>query len=352
MVHRLKARTSAGLASVAAVLLLLSAGEAGAFSIPFHIGSSQGDREAGLASASAPADNRSAQVLPVQSQPVRVAQASDTLVRLNQLEDEVRRLNGRVEELSYQLLQAQEQMRKQQEDNEFRFQDLEGRGGGAGASASGQKSGALEKPQPTQGSGDAEFAGLTPEPGAAPAGQGADTTGNVRQIPDSGSTQAAAPGQGTGTPAPAATPTPPTTSSETVASIDPKSAGDLYALAYNYLLAGDYKLAENAFRQYSQTYPDAKDAADAEYWLGESLFAQKEYTDAAEVFLNAQKQHPDSRKAPEMLLKLGMSLARLDNADTACATYNEVSRRYPNVSDSVRRKLKDEKTAARCSQRG
>ncbi len=62
--------------------------------------------------------------------PVVLAQSSDAEVRLQQLEDEMRQLNGRIEEMSYQLLQIQEQIRKTQEDNEFRFQQLEKKGGG------------------------------------------------------------------------------------------------------------------------------------------------------------------------------------------------------------------------------
>ena len=42
------------------------------------------------------------------------------------LEDQLRQMNGKIEELNFQILQMQEQMRKQQEDNEFRFQQLEG----------------------------------------------------------------------------------------------------------------------------------------------------------------------------------------------------------------------------------
>ena len=69
---------------------------------------------------------------------VVLAQANDAM-RIGQLEEQIRSLNGRIEEMSFQLLQMQEQLRKTQEDNEYRFQDLEsGKGGG--------KSGALEKP--------------------------------------------------------------------------------------------------------------------------------------------------------------------------------------------------------------
>jgi TolA-binding protein len=54
-----------------------------------------------------------------------LAQAGDPLFRIGQLEEQVRNLNGRIEELGFQLLQMQEQMRQMQEDNEFRFQELE-----------------------------------------------------------------------------------------------------------------------------------------------------------------------------------------------------------------------------------
>ena len=63
---------------------------------------------------------------------------SNEMLRIGQLEEQIRALNGRIEEMSFQLLQMQEQMRKAQEDNEFRFQDLEkGAGYGVGRRAGG-----------------------------------------------------------------------------------------------------------------------------------------------------------------------------------------------------------------------
>ena len=57
---------------------------------------------------------------------ILVAQNADAASRALQLEEEVRSLNGKVEDLNFQLLQLQETLRKMQEDNEFRFQELEG----------------------------------------------------------------------------------------------------------------------------------------------------------------------------------------------------------------------------------
>uniref|UniRef100_UPI0009EBCCF9 tol-pal system protein YbgF n=1 Tax=Aureimonas sp. AU40 TaxID=1637747 RepID=UPI0009EBCCF9 len=153
---------------------------------------------------------------------------------------------------------------------------------------------------------------------------------------------------GTGLGASPAKPAAPAQDPMQVASIKAKGPGDLYGLGYNYMLSGDYAQAEQTFRQYTQTYPNSSDAPDAQYWLGESLYAQSKYREAAEVFLNAQKAHPQVPKAPEMMLKLGMSLVHLDNRETACITYAEINRRYPNMSANVKRKVQTEEKTARC----
>ena len=55
----------------------------------------------------------------------QIAQQQDGTTAAS-LEEQLRQMNGKIEELNFQVLQMQEQMRKQQEDNEFRFQQLEG----------------------------------------------------------------------------------------------------------------------------------------------------------------------------------------------------------------------------------
>lgn len=323
-----------GMAAAAMLALLMPAG-ALAFDLPGVFGGS--DRPA--AEAGVPAQAAGTPQRAEEGRPVRLAQASDMVVRLNQLEEEVRRLNGRVEELSFQLLQAQEDMRKYREDSEFRFQQLEGGGSAPASTSSGQRRGDAGTSAPATGDTSSAAASSDDNIGNLLSG-GLDTSGL-----DGSSSQGAAAG---GSAPAAAGPSQPAADSSTVASIEANGPREMYDLAYNYLLAGDYQKAEQSFRQYSQTYPSAKDAPDAEYWLGESLFQQKKYADAAEVFLDAQKSHPKNAKAPDMMLKLGMSLAKLNNRDTACVTYKEVARRYPQMSDNVRRKLKDEEKAANC----
>jgi len=57
-------------------------------------------------------------------------------VRVQQLEDQVRTLTGQIEGLQFTLTQMQTQLQKMQDDNEFRFQQLEG---GNGKAAPGKK---------------------------------------------------------------------------------------------------------------------------------------------------------------------------------------------------------------------
>ncbi|WP_157944502.1 tol-pal system protein YbgF [Mangrovicella endophytica] len=321
---------------VAAAALMAAPQSAGALNLGFGLGERH---------PAAQAERREAEP------PVLLAQGADATVRISQLEEEIRRLTGKVEELSFQLLQMQEQIRKQQEDFEFRFQELEG--SGSGGAGSGKRTDAGTPSAPATGgaaspAGGTSVASAQPPASATPpaAPGGAPAEDEIGAILGSGLDTSGL-GNGNAPAAPPAAATPPAASG-TVASITPEGQGGMYDLAYNYLLAGDYKLAEDAFRQYAQTYPDATDVPDAKYWLGESLFAQQKYTDAAEVFLNAQKQHPQSAKAPEMMLKLGMSLAKLDNRETACVTYAEVAKRYPKMSANVKKKLQQERTSANC----
>ena len=73
------------------------------------------------------------------------------------------------------------------------------------------------------------------------------------------------------------------------------------------------------------------------FWLGEAQYSQANYQASAQTFLDAHKQYPQADKGADSLLKLGMSLAKLDNRDTACATLREVLIRYPGASAAVRR---------------
>lgn len=274
------------------------------------------------------------------------AQSADPEVQA--LEEQVRQLNGRIEEMSFQLLQMQEQLRKAQEDNEFRFQELE-KGGS-------QKSGALEKPAGADSAGTATANAAT-DPAAA--GSGQDDVAKLIEQPNA---DGSVPGVGqlgaiemdaNGNPVKATIdPGAANGGNAAGAGTDVASTGgseaDSYQIAYSHVLSGDYGLAEQEFQSYITRYPSGKKIADANFWLGEAYYSQGKFNEAAKTFLKAHQTYGKSPKAPEMLLKLGMSLAALDNNETACATYREVTKRYPKASRTVINKVASEQKRLGC----
>ncbi|MBK5569228.1 tol-pal system protein YbgF [Ensifer adhaerens] len=304
-----------------------------------------------------------------QKLPVVKVQSAET-ARIGQLEEQIRSLNGRIEEMSFQLLQMQEQIRKFQEDNEFRFQDLES------GKASPKKSGALQTPKTSDQA--SVTPGVTDSQAVPPAGGGNDmASSGLPSGGDQGANGAAPPttlGQivfdQSGNPVstttdarPGANATPPgvdagaglpandgglngNPGNQQTASLD--NPGDLYQSAYGHVLSGDYGTAEQEFGDYLAAFPQGDKAADASFWLGEAQYSQGKYSDAAKTFLNAHQAHGKSPKAPEMLLKLGMSLGALDNKETACATLREVNKRYPKASPAVKAKVTSEQSRFGC----
>jgi tol-pal system protein YbgF len=280
------------------------------------------------------------------------------------LEDQIRQMNGKIEELNFQILQMQEQIRKQQEDNEFRFQQLE-QGAPAGQKKSDAGNGgksvaqapAASTPADGQSVEDVIIDSGTGDPGTLVPGSGDGATGappknfgtitvdkNGNVVDASGNTQSTTPGSA------------PTTDTQTgnsgnavVAALPPTDNPDeLYRNAYQFILSGDYSTAEQGFRDHIARFPKDAKTADAHYWLGESLLGQQKYRDAAEIFLAASNDYPKAKKAPDMLLKLGISLIGLHQRDVACATFGEISKRYPDVSGALKARIKQERAQASC----
>jgi tol-pal system protein YbgF len=117
-----------------------------------------------------------------------------------------------------------------------------------------------------------------------------------------------------------------------VATLPPTaSPKDEYDLGYGYVLRKDYALAEDALGTFLKKYPNDRLAADAQFWLGESLFQRQRYDAAAEQFLAMSTKHAAHPKAADALLRLGESLAALGQKEMSCATLAEVGREQKRV---------------------
>ncbi|WP_202365583.1 tol-pal system protein YbgF [Mesorhizobium sp. L-2-11] len=282
------------------------------------------------------------------------------------LQEQLRQMNGKIEELNFQVLQMQEQIRKQQEDNEFRFQQLEGGSQGAQQPREQKKSDATtdtdrsvaEAPAtqapadagtPPAGGQEVIVESPTGEPGAVIPGTPPKTFGTITVDKNGNVVEGKAPAQNA-VPGDQAAGDQAGKSDDTVVAALPATDDpeELYRNSYQFILSGDYGTAEQGFRDHIARFPKDAKTADAHYWLGESLLGQQKYRDAAETFLAASKDYPKAKKAPDMLLKLGVSLVGLNQRDVACATFSEIGKRYPNVSGALKERVKQERALAAC----
>jgi tol-pal system protein YbgF len=127
---------------------------------------------------------------------------------------------------------------------------------------------------------------------------------------------------------------------------DAGSAKELYETAYGYLLQQDYAAAEAAFEEFLTRYPNDHLTADAQYWLGETLFVQRRYKPAGQAFLRVVQNHRQSTKAPNSLLMLAMTLEQLGQKD--CALFTELETKHPNAPQEIKARARVVKQRVGC----
>lgn len=126
------------------------------------------------------------------------------------------------------------------------------------------------------------------------------------------------------------------------------SPRDEFDLGIGYMQRKDYALAEETMRNFTRRYPNDRQVADAQYWVGESLFQRQKYREAAESFLAVTSKYDTSAKAPDALLRLGQSLAALKEKEAACAALGEVARKYPQASRGIKQAVDREQKRVKC----
>ncbi len=208
--------------------------------------------------------------------------------RLNQIQQSLTTLTGQLEQLQYRNQQLQQQMEKMQADYEYRLDALEkGKGGSA-----------------------------------RPA-----------------------------TPTPA---TPPPAGGGNLAATTPPAAGGglqgdaLYHDAFKHLQDGDYAGAEQGFKTFVQRNPQNVLAGNAQYWLGETYYARRDYQNAMVAFAEGYKTYKTSPKGPDNLLKLGVTLAAMNKKQEACAVFSRFTQDYPRATDLQKRRIEQERQKNSC----
>ncbi len=127
------------------------------------------------------------------------------------------------------------------------------------------------------------------------------------------------------------------------------SAEAAYQRAYGLLLQQDYGAAEAALTDFLKLYPGSSLAGNAQYWLGETHYARKNYRDAAVAFLEGFEKHGDGNKGADSLLKLSLSLAALGQRDAACSSLAAFATRYNSAPAPLKQRADKERRKLRCS---
>lgn len=256
------------------------------------------------------------------------------VVRVERLENELRAANGAIEELQNQQRLLQDQLKRFQEDVEFRLGGAHGAAPGAIAEAApakpGKRSDAFDPATDPNAVGVPRPIGTTPPSAplaSAPpvAGAPLDLSHNVAGPPPA-ATEAA--------------PQEPTV----IAGIGgpPDDPREQFNAALESYRVGQFEQAEQQLRAFLARNAGNRLAADAVFYLGETYLQRSRPREAAEQYLKVSTDYAKSPRAPEGMLRLGQSLAALGNNDQACATFGEVGRRYPNASAAVKKVVERE----------
>ena len=121
-----------------------------------------------------------------------------------------------------------------------------------------------------------------------------------------------------------------------------------YDFAFEFLKRQDYPKAEATLRDFLKKHPKDPLAGNAQYWLGETYYVRGDFQQAAVEFMAGYQKYPKTNKGPDNLLKLGMSLAKLNQNDGACTALGRLEKDYPDAGDALLKSAKGERTRLKC----
>jgi tol-pal system protein YbgF len=90
-----------------------------------------------------------------------------------------------------------------------------------------------------------------------------------------------------------------------------------------------------SLRTFLKTYPRNDYADNAQYWLGEAYYAQKDYQHALVEFRATIETYPRGNKVPDALLKVGYCYQALGQTEKARAVLEQVVNLYPKTEPAA-----------------
>lgn len=266
-------------------------------------------------------------------------------VQINDIERAVTQLTGQIEEFDFRIRKIEDRLERLVSDVDYRLSQLEG------GAATGTQTGAVA---PSAAAGAAAGAaannatGSAAQPNTAGAGQRVDDRGTqlFGVIENEGSPPSVPSGPANTSPA-----APARTASAAAggAALPAGTPEEQYRYAFDLLRRQDFAAAETALAAFVKSHPDNPLAGNAQYWLGETFYVREQYDQAAVAFTEGFQTYPDSSKAADNLLKLGMSLGNLGKNEDACTTFGHLIANFPNASAVVLDRARQERKTRGCS---
>ena len=120
------------------------------------------------------------------------------------------------------------------------------------------------------------------------------------------------------------------------------SPEDQYQFAFDLLRSQKLNEAKKALEEFIVKNEKHNLAGSANYWIGEILYLNGDYKEAALTFAEAFQKYPNSTKVPDMLLRLSKSLSKIGKSEQACFTLNELISKYPDSKLLSKAKIESE----------
>jgi tol-pal system protein YbgF len=114
---------------------------------------------------------------------------------------------------------------------------------------------------------------------------------------------------------------------------DPGNPDQLFAAAIGDYFRRNYDLALSEFKTYVETYSISEKADDAQYFIGEILYAQKKLPDAVAAYEKVRTISPNGDKTAPALYKRGMVLLDMGRKDEAVAQFLTIFRDYSKTKE-------------------
>ncbi len=116
---------------------------------------------------------------------------------------------------------------------------------------------------------------------------------------------------------------------------------EAYEAAFDMFKAGKYQEAASSFSRFVQSHPESALAPSAQYWMGNSYYALRDFKNAISAQEKLIKNYPNSAKVPDAMLNIASSQQELNQKAAARKTLDNVAARYPGTqaAEKARQRL-------------